>query len=90
MKTFRILVEGRVQGVGYRFFAVAEARMRGVKGTAKNLFDGRVEIIAQGGEDALQEYLDALKEGPRMGFVRKVSIDEMHDSTVFNDFKVAY
>lgn len=66
-------VHGRVQGVGFRYSTQHEAKARGIKGYAKNLDDGSVEVMACGEEDAVQELLRWLKAGgPRSASVEKV------------------
>jgi acylphosphatase len=73
----RATVSGRVQGVGYRFFAERAAREFGVRGWVRNLPDGRVESVVEGDEDAVRRYLDRLREGPRMGQVADLRVDEI-------------
>jgi acylphosphatase len=68
MATYQYLVEGRVQGVGYRYFALKEAEALGVAGFARNLPDGRVEVVAEASEEVLQDFEARLREGP--GFAR--------------------
>jgi len=68
----RWLIGGRVQGVGFRFFAQHKATALGVAGWARNLDDGRVEIYAVGAPDRLNEFAAALHMGPRMADVRSV------------------
>jgi acylphosphatase len=57
-------VRGDVQGVGFRFWARARARDLGLVGYAKNLPDGRVELVAQGDGDAVDRFLALLDESP--------------------------
>ncbi len=57
-------VRGRVQGVGYRIFALQEAQRWGVVGWARNLPDGRVEIIAEGDIQALEQFMAGMRRGP--------------------------
>lgn len=76
MKTVRILVSGRVQGVGFRAFAVREATRLGLDGWVRNLPDGRVEAIAQGGEDAVAQFVGALRRGPVAARVDEVVVEE--------------
>ena len=64
MPAYRFLVEGRVQGVGYRYFAMREAEVLGVAGFARNLADGRVEVLGEGSEEALTAFEGRLREGP--------------------------
>jgi acylphosphatase len=68
----RWYVRGRVQGVGYRYFAQAAASELGLVGYARNLDDGRVEVYALGPEDKLSEMAGRLYKGPRMADVRGV------------------
>mgnify|MGYP005829604373 CR=1 FL=1 len=58
------LVSGRVQGVGFRAATRTEALRLGLCGHARNLRDGRVEVIARGDEDALEALGAWLREGP--------------------------
>jgi acylphosphatase len=69
----RFYISGRVQGVGYRFFAFDAAQRHGVNGYARNLLDGRVEVYAIGTEVQLQALLAELQRGPRMALVEAVS-----------------
>jgi acylphosphatase len=60
----RALVRGRVQGVGFRAFAQHEAERLGLRGYARNLYDGRVEVVAVGPQDNLDRLAARLKTGP--------------------------
>ena len=63
-------VQGRVQGVGYRWWTRARALELGLVGTATNLDDGRVEVVAEGPEQACRQLLGLLPQGPgRVSFV---------------------
>jgi len=77
----RYLVEGEVQGVGFRYFAVRRALRIGVSGWVRNLPDGRVEALAEGTEEALAEFEAALRRGPDMALVTNVQVDENSDET---------
>jgi len=70
----KYLISGRVQGVGYRFFAERWAHQLGVSGYVKNLWDGRVEVYAIGEAAALEEFKLRLTEGPRSA--RVTSLEE--------------
>jgi acylphosphatase len=72
----RFYVSGRVQGVGYRFFASVAAERQGVSGYARNLRDGRVEVYAMGTEEQLRALLQELQRGPCLALVEKVSAAE--------------
>lgn len=69
MTALRIVVEGRVQGVGYRAWAVAEARRLGLKGWVRNRRDGSVEVLAAGDSPALDQFVRLLADGPRAAAV---------------------
>jgi acylphosphatase len=65
-------VRGRVQGVGYRYFAQRAAVELGLTGYTRNLDDGRVEVYAVGPVDRLNELAGMLHRGPRWADVRGV------------------
>ena len=60
----RFLVSGRVQGVGFRFFAQEAAALDGLAGWVRNLDDGRVEVLAQGEREALVRFERTIRRGP--------------------------
>jgi acylphosphatase len=63
-------VQGRVQGVGFRWWTRARALELGLVGTATNLDDGRVEVVAEGPEQPCRRLLELLAQGPgRVAFV---------------------
>ena len=68
-----VLVRGRVQGVGFRWWTRARAVELGLRGVARNLVDGRVEIVAVGPEGRCQALLDALRGPSAPGIVRAVT-----------------
>ena len=72
MPAYRYLIRGRVQGVGFRYFASREAESLGVAGFARNLPDGGVEVIAEGDEDVLAAFEARLREGPAFAAVASV------------------
>ena len=73
MAAYRYLVRGRVQGVGYRYFVMREAGALGVSGFARNLPDGSVEVVAEGGDEVLVAFEGRLREGP--SFARVTDLD---------------
>jgi acylphosphatase len=76
-KARRFLISGRVQGVGYRYFAERSAHETGVTGWARNLADGRVEVYGNGTEDQLDNFEARLRIGPRFSDVRSVEATEV-------------
>ncbi len=73
--TVKYLISGLVQGVGYRFFTYKNADNLGLDGYAKNLYDGRVEVIASGEEDKLKQFESFLRQGPSRSNVTNIEID---------------
>jgi acylphosphatase len=67
------VVTGRVQGVWYRAFVREQAAAKGVTGWAKNQADGSVDVMLCGENNAVQQVLSTLKEGPPLSEVAKVS-----------------
>ena len=68
----RFLISGRVQGVGFRAATRRRARALGLTGHARNLNDGRVEVVAAGSEEALQALRQWLAKGPTLARVDAV------------------
>lgn len=77
-------VSGRVQGVGFRFFAERTAAKLGVGGYARNLYDGRVEVYAIGVAEQLESLKDALRRGPPLARVERV--DE-EDAEIYREYE---
>ncbi len=76
---YRYLVAGIVQGVGYRMFVRRHAHRLGLVGFARNLEDGRVEVVADGAGPSLEALLAALGEGPLGARVTAVEKSEILD-----------
>ncbi len=88
-----IWISGRVQGVGYRWFACQAARARGISGWVRNIADGRVELFAQATPALLDNLVEALREGPPAARVESVRWDPTSEETVptgnaSNDFEI--
>jgi acylphosphatase len=69
----KFVISGRVQGVGYRFFADRWAEQLGIAGYVKNLWEGTVEVYAIGDAVSLEQFKLRLAEGPRSARVTAVS-----------------
>ncbi len=86
-KASRFFVTGRVQGVGFRFFASAEAERLGLSGYVRNLRDGRVEAYAIGTPEQLAQFRARLEKGPRLSHVDFVAEEPADiDSQFASDF----
>ena len=72
----RFLISGRVQGVGFRYFAERAARHAGVTGWVRNLDDGRVEVHANGTGEQLDQLESRLRTGPARADVRGFEVEE--------------
>jgi len=87
MKTIRLTIKGKVQGVFFRATAKDIADELGIKGWARNLPDRNVEIMATAPEDSLQKFIDWFRQGPTKARVEEVAIEEL-DLQQFNDFRI--
>ncbi|KRC82172.1 acylphosphatase [Sphingomonas sp. Root241] len=72
MVTQRILVSGRVQGVGYRDWVVRTAQRTGLTGWVRNVRDGRVEILVSGDDDTVAKLIEGCREGTPLARVENV------------------
>ena len=84
----RILVSGRVQGVGYRAFTCRMAVSRGVRGGVENLDSGQVAVEAEGSRGALEEFVTDLKKGPVGARVTQVQVEWGHATGRYHDFTI--
>lgn len=83
------VIFGRVQGVGYRDFVRREADARKLTGYVRNGDDGKtVEFVAEGGEAGLQDFLAAVREGPRFAQVTDLTVSWSEGSGGFARFSV--
>ena len=87
MKTVRLIIKGKVQGVFYRATAKDVADLTGVKGWVRNLPDDSVEITATAPEGTLQKFISWCKQGPPKARVDDVIVKEL-DLQEFSNFKV--
>ncbi len=81
-------VDGSVQGVGFRMFVLEHAQALGLTGWVRNVYDGRVEVLAEGPRSKLENLLDKLRLGPRSAFVTEVQKDWETASGEFTGFNV--
>jgi acylphosphatase len=83
----RAVLEGEVQGVGFRFFAQRAARDAGVKGWVRNRSNGTVETVAEGEADAVSRYLEKLRSGPPGSRVTSL-VDEERPVRGYDSFEI--
>ena len=85
-----MIAHGRVQGVGFRFFAREQASVYGVTGWVKNLYDGTVEIHAEGEKDVLKGFIERIKRGPIFGLVSELSVDWIESTGKYTNFSIQF
>ena len=90
MKRFRAKIFGIVQGVGFRWFVMREAEKRGIVGYVRNMYDGTVEVDAQGEPEDIEEFIIALRKGPPMGAVSKMEMEWLAPADDSSAFRVAF
>lgn len=90
IKELVCIVSGRVHGVLYRDFTCRTARKLDLSGTVRNLDDGTVEVVAQGEEAKLNEFLLHIRKGPPLARVDAVATSWQAPSHPFSNFKIVY
>ena len=90
MKRLHLIVHGRVQSVGFRYFTARNAKKLDLKGLVRNLRDGTVEMIAEGDESKLKQLLTYCKEGPWFANVSKVEENWSKSKEEFESFNIKY
>ena len=87
MSAVRVVVEGRVQAVGFRAFAEDEAAARGLTGWVRNLRSGAVEMVLSGSDADVESMIAACRKGPRFASVTRVETSPVPDEG-WRDFTV--
>ena len=90
VKTVRIKVYGKVQGVGFRYYTLRQANKLGVKGWVRNARDGTVEIVAQGDPASLDKLSAAVKQGSPASEVKRIHVEETDGMKRYSSFQVKY
>ncbi len=90
MKRYHIIVEGRVQGVGFRGFCQRYALEYNLTGSVRNMDNGMVEIFAQGEEDDLNQFLRRIREGDRFIRTDDISVKETKVEPGERKFRCSY
>lgn len=88
MMAARFLVSGKVQGVWFRAGTREQAMRLGLRGHARNLRDGRVEVLAMGEADAIQQLADWLQRGPPLARVEAVERCDTAGDADAEDFRI--
>jgi len=85
-----IVVNGLVQGVGFRYFVQREANKLGLKGFVKNLFTGEVLTVVEGEKAIVEEMINKLRVGPSHASVKSCKVDWQEPKNEFTDFEVSF
>ncbi len=85
-----VFYSGRVHGVGFRMAAENPPRRFSVVGWVKNLRGGQVELVAEGEESVLEEFLQALQTGPMKKFISRAELTWGNASDAFTEFEIRY
>lgn len=85
-----LLVQGRVQGVGFRAFVQSQAVRRELKGWVKNLPDGRVESEVEGEEALVNEFIRTVRRGPSLARVQNVDLEWINPHARESSFEIMY
>lgn len=85
-----VFLSGRVHGVAFRYFVQKWADSLAVTGWVRNLGDGRVEVLAEGGEESMNAFLARLAEGPRMARVEGFEVRREQATGEFPGFRIVY
>ena len=88
--TYNLLLSGRVQGVGFRYFAQSRASRYNIKGYVRNIYDNKVEVVCQGEPDNLDKFILEVKNGPSFSHITNVEMEEVIDSPVYDVFEIKY
>lgn len=87
-KAVKIIISGTVQGVFFRGFLKDNAEILGVRGIARNLENGDIEIIAEGDHDKILKFIEVCHQGPKFAQIRNVSVEDKKFSGEFSDFRI--
>jgi len=85
-----VTVQGVVQGVGYRFFVLNQARLYDVKGYVKNMPDGTVQVVAEGDKGIVKDFIERLRIGPLSAHVTGVDVKWDENDFGFTEFRLQY
>jgi acylphosphatase len=87
--TVHVRVEGRVQGVGFRYYVLERAQVLGVRGWVRNRWDESVELVAQAPREVLERFLGLVQRGSRSAYVSRMETEWLPDpGQSFVDFHI--
>jgi acylphosphatase len=89
-KRVHVFYSGHVQGIGFRYSAEDIAMGLGLKGWVKNLADGRVEVVAEGKEEDVKEFMDKISKGQLGRYIRDVELSWEKPTGEFDSFEIEF
>jgi acylphosphatase len=89
-KRAQVFYSGRVQGVGFRYTVRELACGYEVTGFVRNLHDGRVELVAEGGQDEVQSFLEAIRASELGGYIRQAVENWSEATGEFKRFEIRF
>ncbi len=90
MSRARVLISGRVQGVGFRYYTVSCALDDQITGWVRNLPDGRVEAEVVGDKDTITHLVEELRAGPPGSHVADISLKWLPEDKSYSSFNIRY
>jgi acylphosphatase len=85
-----LVITGRVQGVGFRWYVLQAARALGLSGEVRNRTDGAVVVEAEGAREVLERLLETAREGPVMAMVTQMDVSWTEGAAQFRDFRIGH
>lgn len=85
--TYKLFLNGKVQGVGMRYFILRTAKRFGIKGRVRNLYTGQVEAIVQTKKSVMDEFITYIKKNSP-GYIETIDLEEIFGSETYKTYKV--
>ena len=85
-----VFIDGRVQGVSFRYYTARQTDVLGIKGWVRNLLDGRVEAVFEGSERDVQQMVDWCRHGPPSAVVDDVEVVWGQPEESFHSFQIKF
>ena len=89
-KCFELIIEGRVQGVGFRNFAYNRALKHNITGYVKNTYQGDVKIVCLGQQADLDNFINEMRRGPTLSYISNITINELKTDEIFSSFEIRF
>ena len=90
LKRAKIIVNGLVQGVGFRYYVIRKSQALGLNGYTQNLFTGEVLTVVEGDSSLINELIKLIKIGPSHAKVKNCTVEWEDFKNEFNSFEVKY